>query len=156
MYLCKLIYNTVFTMNKITYLFIMLLMGFSFTSCEKDEEGDNHEGHSHCCSTDGVCEENCTMSCCDNGMQMRIAMQEDGYTEIEVNPVEKIDCYFEEWDKTITTPVSGLFEYYDQNNSWVASIDFGDGTCDQWVTKTWDSNIFPDDPTGIEEFSLFE
>ncbi|MAZ58541.1 MAG: hypothetical protein CMP56_03945 [Flavobacteriales bacterium] len=145
-------------MKKISYLLIMLLVGLSFISCEKDEEGDSHEGHNHgeCCSTDGVCEENCTMSCCDNGMQMRIAMQEDGYTEVVINPIEKIDCYFEEWDKTIMTPVSGLFEYYDQNNTWVASIDFGDGACDQWATKTWDSNIFPDYPAGIEEFSLFE
>tara|TARA_B100000427_G_scaffold285235_1_gene258566 strand:- start:545 stop:982 length:438 start_codon:yes stop_codon:yes gene_type:complete len=145
-------------MKKISYLLIILLVGLSFTSCEKDEEGDAHAGHNHseCCSSDGVCEENCTMSCCDNGMQMRIAMQEDGYTEVEINPIEKIDCYFEEWDKTIITPVSGLFEYYDQNNTWVASIDFGDGTCDQWVTKTWNSNIFPDYPEGIQEFSLFE
>ena len=137
---------------------MMLLVGLCFTSCEKDEEGDSHEGHNHseCCSTDGDCDEDCTMSCCDNGMQMRIAMQEDGYTEVEINPIEKTDCYFEEWDKTIMTPVSGLFEYYDQNNTWVASIDFGDGTCDQWVTKTWDSNFFPDYPEGIQEFSLFE
>ena len=80
----------------------------------------------------------------------------DAVSNEQINPMEKIDCYFEEWDKTIMTPVSGLFEYYDQNNTWVASINFGDGSCDQWVTKTWDSNIFPDYPEGIQEFSLFE
>jgi len=83
-------------------------------------------------------------------------MQEDGYIEVEVSSIEKIDCYFEEWDKTIMTPVSGLWEYYDQNDIWVASIDFGDGICDQWATKTWDVNIFPENPEGVLEFSLFE
>jgi len=52
--------------------------------------------------------------------------------------------------------VSGLFEYTDQNGTWVASIDFGDGTCDEWVTKTWDVNIFPDNPEGSEDLSVFK
>ena len=91
-----------------------------------------------------------------DGVQMRMAMQEDGYSETEVNPIEKIECYFEEWDKTVMTPVSGLFEYTDQNGTWVASIDFGDGTCDEWVTKTWDVNVFPDHPEGSEDFSVYK
>ncbi len=91
-----------------------------------------------------------------DGVQMRMAMQEDGYIETEVNPIEKIECYFEEWDKTVMTPVSGLFDYTDQNGTWVASIDFGDGTCDEWVTKTWDVNMFPDQPEGSEDFSVFK
>ena len=91
-----------------------------------------------------------------DGVQMRMAMQEDGYIETEVNPIEKIECYFEEWDKTVMTPVSGLFDYTDQNGTWVASIDFGDGTCDEWVTKTWDVNVFPDHPEGSEDFSVFK
>ena len=91
-----------------------------------------------------------------DGVQMRMAMQEDGYIETEVNPIEKIECYFEEWDKTVMTPVSGLFEYTDQNGTWVASIDFGDGTCDEWVTKTWDVNVFPEYPEGSEDFSVFK
>ena len=53
------------------------------------------------------------------------------------------------------TPVSGLFEYYDIDGNWVASIDFGDGTCDQWATKTWDVNVFPDYPSGTNDFSVF-
>ena len=36
-----------------------------------------------------------------------------GYNEVEVEPVIKSLCYFEEWNKEIETPVSGLFEYYD-------------------------------------------
>ena len=124
-------------MKKLSYLFAALLITFTF-SCEKEEETNND-----CCGS-------------NDAMQMRMAMQQDGYTEIEVDPIEKIDCYFEQWDKTIMTPVSGLLEYYDENSIWVASINFGDGTCDQWATKTWDINIFPDSPEGVSEFSLFE
>jgi len=126
-------------MRKFPFLFPALLVSLTLiiTSCEKD---------------DATAE-----SCCPNdGMQMRMAMQEDGYTEVETSPIEKMDCYFEEWDKTIMTPVSGLLEYYDQNDIWVAAINFGDGTCDQWATKTWDVNIFPENPEGALEFSLFE
>ena len=92
----------------------------------------------------------------NDGVQARLAYTEKGYTEIEVNPIVKTSCYFAQWDKTIMTPVSGLFEYYDENNNWVASIDFGDGTCDEWVTKSWDVNIFPDYPSGSEDFSVFD
>ena len=77
---------------------------------------------------------------------MRMAMQEDGFIEVEINPIEKTDCFFEEWNKTIMTPVSGLFEYYDENNIWVASLDYGDGTCDNLATKTWDIDVFPEKP----------
>jgi len=128
-------------MKKKSYLFTVIIISFTFIfiSCEK-EDSETNENTETCCASDG----------------MRIAMQEDGYIELEINPIEKIECYFEEWGKTIFTPVSGLLEYYDQNNIWVASIDFGDGTCDQWVTKTWDVNIFTDNPEGVLEFSLFE
>lgn len=134
-------------MKQLSYLLKVFLISLTlvFTSCDKDDNASNNNS------------ETCAMDCCPNeGMQMRIAMQEDGYTEVEVSPIEKIECYFEEWDKTMMTPVSGLFEYYDQNDSWVASIDFGNGACDQWATKTWDINIFPDYPEGSLDFSLFE
>ena len=92
----------------------------------------------------------------NDGVQARLAYTEKGYTEIEVNPIVKTSCYFAQWDKTIMTPVSGLFEYYDSANNLVASIDFGDGTCDEWATKTWDVNMFPDFPNGSEDFSVFD
>jgi hypothetical protein len=136
----------VFKMKKLSYYLLILCMGLALTSCEKEEE---EQKQSECCSTDSTC-------CSDNGDTARMAMKSDGYTEIETIPLEKIDCYFEEWDKTLITTVSGTFEYYDENENWVATIDFGDGTCNQWATKTWDTNTFPDYPTGSEEFSLFE
>ena len=138
-------------MKKRFWVFIVFFIGLVlvFNSCEKEEKNNDETKCEH-----GA---DCTMSCCaDNGTTARLAMKEDGYTEIEVVPIEKIDCYFEQWDKTIMTPVSGLFDYHNQNDTWVASIDFGDGTCDQWVTKTWDVDIFPDYPEGTEEFSLFD
>ncbi|MBF25920.1 MAG: hypothetical protein CMP49_05345 [Flavobacteriales bacterium] len=129
-------------MEKIKSLIIITCISVSiiFSSCEKTEI--NKENNS-CCANSEI-------------HQMRMAMQEDGYIEVESISIEKIECYFEAWDKTIITPVAGLFNYYNQNNDWVASIDFGDGNCDQWGIKSWDTNIFPNNPEGILEFSLFE
>jgi hypothetical protein len=114
---------------------------FFFVSCEKDNDYDNDYDNVPIVSNDGV--------------QARLAYTEKGYTEVEVSPIIKITCYFANWDKDVTTPVSGLFEYYDNEDNWVASIDFGDGTCDEWATKTWDVDIFPDYPSGTNRFSVF-
>lgn len=123
--------------NKIfTFFFIFITILF-FASCEK------HDDHDH----DIVS---------NDGLEARLAYVDKGYNEIEVDPVVKSVCYFAEWDKEIETPVSGLFEYYDGSGNWVASIDFGDGTCDEWATKTWDVNLFPDYPSGSENFSVFD
>ncbi len=92
----------------------------------------------------------------NDGVQARVAYTDQGYTEIEVNPIVKIKCYFSDWDKDVMTPVSGLFEYYDSDSNWVASINFGDGTCDEWATKTWDVDVFPDYPSGTNDFSVFD
>ena len=115
---------------------LLLSITLIITSCEKEEEIDS------IVSNDGV--------------QARLAYTEKGYTEVEVNPIVKTNCYFSEWDKEVMTPVSGLYEYYDQSGNWVASIDFGNGTCDEWATKTWDINIFPDHPIGSEDFLVFD
>ena len=125
-------------MNKISKLVVsFFLIGsvFFIFSCEKADTVDTIT------SNDGV--------------QARLAYTEKGYTEIEVNPIVKTSCYFSQWDKTIMTPVSGLFEYYDADSNWVASIDFGDGTCDEWATKSWDVVLFPDYSSGTEDFSVF-
>ena len=92
----------------------------------------------------------------NDAMEQRSNLVEKGYTEVEVNPIIKESCYFEKWDKAVETPVSGLFEYYDENDNWVASIDFGDGACDEWATKTWSVNLFPEHPEGSETFSVFK
>jgi hypothetical protein len=125
-------------MNKLNSLFVSLSIIYFIlilVSCKKDSVND-------------VINSN-------DGLQSRLAYTEKGYTEIEVNPIFKIKCYFSDWDKEIITPVSGLFEYYDTDGNWVASIDFGDGTCDKWATKTWDVDVFTDYPNGTLDFSVF-
>ena len=92
----------------------------------------------------------------NDAVQSRLAYTDKGYTENEVIPIVKKDCYFSVWDKDVLTPVSGLFEYYDQQGNWVASIDFGEGTCDEWAIKTWDVDVFSDYPSGSEMFSVFD
>ena len=124
-----------FKLNRWFVSFLLIGSLFLFVSCEKD-----------------VAE---TITSND-GVQARLAYTEKGYSEIEVNPIVKINCYFQDWDKYVMTPVSGLFEYYDFDGSWVASIDFGDGTCDEWATKTWNIDFFPDYPSGTNDFSVFE
>ena len=126
-------------MKKINLLF--LFFSFIFISCDKDDYADNYYVNVPIVSNDGT--------------QARMSYTKEGYTEIEVNPIVKVSCFFADWDKEIMTPVSGLFEYYDIDGNWVASINFGDGTCDQLATKTWDVNVFPDYPSGTNDFSVF-
>jgi len=116
--------------------FLLICSVFFFSSCEKEIAIDNIT------SNDGV--------------QARLAYTDKGYTEVEVNPIVKIKCYFSSWDKDVMTPVSGLFNYYDADDNWVASIDFGDGRCDEWATKTWDVGVFPDSLSGTNVFSVFD
>ena len=125
-------------LNKCSWFLTSLLISFVFffVSCEKEAVIENIT------SNDGV--------------QARLAYTDKGYTEVEVNPIVKINCYFSDWDKDVMTPVSGLFEYYDADDNWVASIDFGDSTCDEWATKTWDVDVFPDYPSGTNDFSVFD
>ena len=92
----------------------------------------------------------------NDAVQARLAYTEKGYTEKQVNSIVKKDCYFPVWNKNIVTPVSGLFEYYNTEGNWVASIDFGEGTCDEWAIKTWDVDVFSDYPSGSEMFSVFD
>jgi len=124
-----------FKLNRWVVSFLLIGSVFFFVSCEKD-----------------VVE---TITSND-GVQARLAYTEKGYTEIEVNPIVKITCYFSNWDKDVMTPVSGLFDYYDTDDNWVASINFGDGRCDEWATKTWNVDVFPDYPSGTKDFSVFD
>ena len=126
------------TLKELSIYPIAICLGLLFiiSSCEKEEVAFNIVSN--------------------DAQYMRKAYTEKGYTEIEVSPIVKTSCYFAQWDKTIMTPVSGLFKYYDSDSNWVASIDFGDGTCDEWATKTWDVNMFPDFPSGSEDFSVFD
>ena len=125
-------------MKKINLSLVLsfLFSSFIFISCEKDD----HDDHDHIVSNDGV--------------EARLAYTNEGYSEVEVAPIVKINCDFNK-GREVSTPVSGLFEYYNAEGNWVASIDFGDGTCNEWATKTWNVEIFPHYLSGSEEFSVF-
>ena len=125
--------------KNINFFIFFFVIGSLFYSCDREE--------------DGLC---CADIVSDNGMQARLSYTDKGYIEIEITPIIKNSCYFSDYDKEILTPVSGLFEYYDTDSNWVASIDFGDGTCDEWATKTWDVDFFPDYPSGEEDFSIIK
>ena len=119
------------------YVLSILCVGLLFTACEKTNITDVE-----IVSTDAL--------------ELRSELQEDGYIETISDSIVKEECYFEEWDKTILTPVSGLIEFHDENDNWIASVDFGDGECDEWATKTWDISVFSKDASGTSTFSVFE
>ena len=128
-------------MDKLKYFFTLSIVFGSvlfFASCEKDD----HDDHDHIISNDGT--------------EARLSYTNKGYSEVEVEPMVKSLCYFEKWNKEVDVPVAGLFEYYDNEGNWVASINFGDGICDEWATKTWDVNLFPEYPSGTEDFSVLK
>jgi hypothetical protein len=119
------------------YVLSILCVGLLFTACEKTDIQD-------------------VEIVSNDALELRSELQEDGYVETISDSIVKEECYFEEWDKTVLTPVSGLIEFHDENDNWVASIDFGDGECDEWATKTWDTSVFTEDTSGTSTFSVFE
>lgn len=57
------------------------------------------------------------------------------YTKVVVSPIVKVTgCKY---------IVQGIVEYYDMNNNLLATIDFGNGVCDEWATKTFPNNSKP-------------
>jgi hypothetical protein len=119
------------------YVLSILCVGLLFTACEKTDIQD-------------------VEIVSNDALELRSELQEDGYVETISDSIVKEECYFEEWDKTVLTPVSGLIEFHDENDNWVASIDFGGGECDEWATKTWDTSVFTEDTSGTSTFSVFE
>lgn len=86
----------------------------------------------------------------------------------DVDLDKKKDGYKHKFDKKITMPiiktedcdypVEGIVEYYDENGTLVSTIDFGDGTCDDIATKTWEAGSHKGKTweAGSKEFSLSE
>ena len=86
---------------------------------------------------DGQCDDIATKTVGDNIFEF--SLKKYGlmgkYEKVIVEPIVKIeDCKY---------IVSGIVDFY-QGDKWVATIDFGDGECDEWATKTWDggSKVF--------------
>jgi len=67
------------------------------------------------------------------------------YKKVIVRPLVKTDdC------KHI---VEGIIKYYDyKTGEYLATIDYGNGACDEWATKSWAA--FKDEPAGSKTFSL--
>ncbi len=61
----------------------------------------------------------------------------DGFEKVITKPLVKTEgCKF---------IVEGTIEFH-KADELIATIDFGDGNCDEWATKTWDG--------GSKEFSM--
>ena len=73
-----------FKLNSWFVSFLFIGSVFLFVSCEKE-----------------VIIETITSN---DGVQARLAYTEKGYSEIKVNPIVKINCYFSDWDKDVMTP----------------------------------------------------
>ncbi len=70
-----------------------------------------------------------------------------------------------EYTKVVTSPLikttgcdyitAGVIEYY-KNNELIATVDYGDGTCDDIATKTWPGGSYGNKswPGGSKTFSL--
>lgn len=71
------------------------------------------------------------------------------YKKVIVKPLVKTnDCKY---------IVEGIIKYYDsKTGSYLATIDYGSGTCDEWATKTWaaGSEGGKSWPAGSDTFSL--
>lgn len=59
----------------------------------------------------------------------RLGDGKDDYTKVIVEPLVKIDdCDY---------IVAGIIKFY-KGDSWIATIDYGDGSCDNLAMKYWD------------------
>lgn len=91
---------------------------------------------------DGRCDNIATKTVDGNSIRFKLErfgneFKASDYSKIVVEPLVKTeDCDY---------IVSGIISFY-KDDKWVATIDYGDGTCDQWATKTWEG--------GSEVFSL--
>lgn len=88
---------------------------------------------------DGECDDIATKTV--DGETIEFSLKKEGeddwYYKVITEPlVELEDCDF---------IVAGVIDYYSKkDNSWLATIDFGDGECDEWATKIWEdgSKVF--------------
>ena len=90
-----------------------------------------------------------------NGISTEIDLkkkkQGSKYKKVIVKPLVKTDdCNY---------IVAGTIKYYDyETGAYLATIDYGNGTCDEWATKTWAAGSEGDKswPAGSDTFSLDE
>jgi len=86
---------------------------------------------------DGICDNLATKTVNGETTEFKLDYKEkdDKYKKVIVEPIVKLEnCEY---------IVAGIIDFY-EGDQWVATLDFGDGTCDEWATKTWDggSKVF--------------
>ncbi len=66
---------------------------------------------------------------------LKKGMGDKKYYKVITEPIVKLeDCDY---------IVSGVIDFYSKkDDSWLATIDFGDGTCDEWATKITDEGTY--------------
>ena len=88
---------------------------------------------------DGTCDNLATKTVNGETTEFKLDYKEkdDKYKKVIVEPIVKLEnCEY---------IVAGVIDFY-ESDQWVATLDFGDGTCDEWATKTWDG--------GSKQFSM--
>lgn len=86
---------------------------------------------------DGTKNEMATLTVQNTTTPISLAKQnsDSKYTKVIVDPIIKTD--------DCTYIVQGKIKYYSiETGDLAATIDFGDGTCDKWATKTWPSGNY--------------
>jgi len=69
-----------------------------------------------------------TKNSIDVDIDLAAKKKSNKYTKVITSPLIKTeDCNY---------IVEGTIKYF-KGLQWVATVDFGDGTCDEWATKTW-------------------
>lgn len=84
---------------------------------------------------DGTCDDLATKTVDGQTKEFSLKKEYGKYEKIVLEPLVKTDdCQY---------IVSGIIQFV-SGDKIVATIDFGDGTCDEWATKTWDggSKVF--------------
>ncbi len=83
-----------------------------------------------------------------NGIEEEIDLRQEGgkseYVKVVVEPLVKADdCNY---------IVAGIIKYYDLDKKWLATIDFGDGACDNIAIKETDEGFISFD---LDKWDIF-
>ena len=80
---------------------------------------------------DGICDNIATKTIDGVTSEFNLDKMDDkpDYKKVIIEPLIKIEgCDY---------IVAGIIKFYYQDK-WIATLDYGDGSCDEWATKKWD------------------
>lgn len=64
-----------------------------------------------------------------NKLNLNRKEKESNFKKVIINPLVKTeDCEY---------IVQGTIKYYSKDGEWIATVDYGEGQCDEWATKKW-------------------